>query len=504
MYQTYLFNAAVAAALGAGTNELAIIAILRYILPRKKSELARRIRDIIATDLLSPDKMRDKLDDPRVSDLLRRNVGQALEEALDRDLASPAELAAQQLPHLDNMAARLRDSVLNEFSRHCRAPGFADAVIRPFLADRWDALKNRAPRSFLSASGAGLPEQAVAWFASLEQSERLRGILRQGLDAWIADRLNRAESLADLLSPGMIDAAEEVVTAQSPLIVDQLAGMLREPDLQEAISSAVMSAIGEQLRTQGVLGGIKGAVVNAMRIERDVRGVCAHLPDTLRGSLSRRENREHFAAALKRAYRDVLRRRIDPGLVSRERREWLVDLILNRFWRSRTFADLGRRAATAVAEAMDRPLAETVEKLGLSASRDAILDEAVERCRRVLVSAATRDLLAGQFDELYAVWKSRPLGRLGRFVTPEMRDRIAGTASEEVRAMLRQRLGSFAEEAGVWNIITESIENYSDREISDLVMQLARAELRWVTVLGGVIGVVVGVTQTYVQSLAAG
>lgn len=300
----------------------------------------------------------------------------------------------------------------------------------------------------------------------------------------------------------MIKAAEEVVSAQSPLFVDQLTDMLRDPGLQEAIAAAIMSAIGEQLRAQGMLGGLKGAVVNAMRVERDVRGVCARLPDTLRGSLSRWENRERFSAALKDALHNVLRRRLDPDFVSPDGRARLVDLVVNRFWRSRTFADLGRKAAAFVGEAMDQPLAETAEKLGFSSVREAILDEASERCRRVLVADATRELLSGQFDELYAVWKNRPLGRLGRFVTPEMRERVATAAAEEVRAMLRLRLGDFAEEAGVWDIITDSIESYSDKEISDLVMQLARAELRWVTVLGGVIGVVVGVAQTYVQSLS--
>lgn len=202
MLQTYLFNAAVAAALGAGTNELAIIAILRYILPRKKRQLAARIRDIVAGDLISPDKMRQKLDDPQVSDMLRKNVGQALEELLDRDLATPALLAGEHLSHMDEMAAHLRDSLLDELARHCRAPDFTRSVVRPFLAERWDVLKNRAPRSFLSRTNIDPQAHAMEWFASLERSERLRRILRQGLDAWLADRLRRADSLAALLSPG--------------------------------------------------------------------------------------------------------------------------------------------------------------------------------------------------------------------------------------------------------------------------------------------------------------
>ncbi|MCC8165305.1 MAG: DUF445 family protein [Planctomycetes bacterium] len=51
----------------------------------------------------------------------------------------------------------------------------------------------------------------------------------------------------------------------------------------------------------------------------------------------------------------------------------------------------------------------------------------------------------------------------------------------------------------MWDIITTSIENYDDKQIADLVQTLARSELRWVTVLGGVIGAVVGIFQTVLQ-----
>ncbi|MCC8165307.1 MAG: DUF445 domain-containing protein, partial [Planctomycetes bacterium] len=76
----YLMNAAIAALLGAGTNELAIITIVRYILPRKKGEIARRIQHLVSTDLLSPDKMQAKIDDPAVGTVMEKNIDAALRD----------------------------------------------------------------------------------------------------------------------------------------------------------------------------------------------------------------------------------------------------------------------------------------------------------------------------------------------------------------------------------------------------------------------------------------
>ncbi|MCC8109908.1 MAG: DUF445 family protein, partial [Planctomycetes bacterium] len=155
--------------------------------------------------------------------------------------------------------------------------------------------------------------------------------------------------------------------------------------------------------------------------------------------------------------------------------------------------------AGIAASGLHRPLGEARDRAGSAPDDDAVVAELTARLRRVLASRSTRDLLASQFDQAAAAWRRQPLGRLDRFVDDESRRRLAYTIAREGRAMLRERLSDFAEEAGMWDIITTSIENYDDKQIADLVQTLARSELRWVTVLGGVIGAVVGILQTVLQ-----
>ena len=500
MIWTYCVNAAVAAALGAGTNELAIIAILRYILPRKKSEIARRVRDIIANDLMSPDKMRDKLDDPQITDLLYKTIDQTIRDFLERDLPAPSALLANHMNEVDALATRLRDSLLGEFAGRCNAPDFATAVITPFLAERWHVLRHRSPASLLSGRAEQLADFIQQWAASLEHSASLKRNLRCALDGWLAARLERADSMADLLPPDIMAAVEELVAAQTPAIVEQIADALREPKVRDAIFAAIMAAINEQLRNQGVLGDIKGALVSAMGIEDDVRGICRRLPDTLRNNLGGDDSREHFALLLKGAARHSLRQPLAADLRRPDKRRAFADMIVERLWTADAFSEMAGKVRVLVEEAMRRSIQETVIKLGVEASGDALLDEAAMRCRRILASGATMKLLAEQFDELLGAWKAKPLGRLGRFVNSESRNRAAEVAAGEVREMLRLRLGSIAEEAGVWDIVTDSIESYDNKQIAHMVIQLARSELRWVTVLGGVIGAIVGVAQTFFQN----
>lgn len=499
-FPTYLVNMLVAAALGAGTNELAIVAILRYILPRKKGEIARRIRDIVATDLISPDKMRDKLDEPKVGELLHRHIDRALAELLARDLPDPETLLEGHRAEVDALRDRLRETLLDEFARAVSDPGFSDAMLRPFLEERWRVLRRRAPRSFIPDSADSLPSRVAGWLSALERSEPLRAAARSVLDGWLAGKLERSASAADFLSPALLEAVEELAVAQAPALVGQLTDALRDDALQDTVSDAMMAAIGQQLQGQGILGEIKGALVGAMRIREDVRGICRRLPDILYRNFHRPENRAAFESVLRDAVRRVLRHRLDEDAKSPAARERLVDMLLERAWREKYFRRLGDGAAAVAAAALDRSIEETLERAGADVSSEAALDALAARCRHMLLSDSTRRLLAAQFDELAAAWMSRPLGRLGRFVSEAGRERAAAVAAEEVRLMLRARLAEFAEESGVWDIVVSSIEAYDDRQLSDLVQHLARSELRWVTVLGGVIGAVVGLAQTFMQT----
>ena len=497
----YAVNALIAAALGAGTNELAIIAILRYILPRKKGEIARRIRDIVATELITPERMRDKLDEPGVADLLFRNVDQTLEEFLGRDLPSPDELLAGHRDEVDRLAARLRDTLGDEYARRVADPDFAANVIRPFLAERRDALLRRTPRSLLTGRADSLPGLARDWVASLADSDAAREACREVLDGWLAGKLERSGSAADFLSPGLVRAAEEMAASYSSVVIGQLTDAMREPGVQRAIADAVMGAIRQQLDGQGILGGIKGAFVSAMRVREDVDGVCRRLPDTLLQYFHRPENHAQFAEALRGAVRRGLAHELDGEFKSPGTRRRLIGMIMDRAWTTKNFSRAGARAADFARASLSREIGETFRILGADPSSDAVLDEATERCRRVLAAPAARELLARQIDEFAAAWRGRPLGRLGRFVSPETRRRVAMTMAEEARGMLRSRLAGFAEEAGVWDIVTRSIEEFDDGQLSRLVQQLARSELRWVTALGGIIGAVVGLAQTWLQSL---
>lgn len=500
-WTVYLSNALVAAALGAGTNELAIITILRYILPRKKGEIARRIRFLISSDLLSPEKIREKLDEPQILSLLRRNIDAALAEWLSRELPAPEALLESRRDEADLFAVKLGGILVDGLCARVDNDAFVHDTMVPFLRERYRVLRQRAPGTFLLNPDAVVAEAAGEWVKGLESSEAVRERVRQSVDQWLAARIDRADTLGQLLPSGVTNALREFAGEQAPAVVEQLAQLLADPAVQDAVAGSVMSAIQEQLRGQGMLGNLKGMFVGAMRVEKDVRGVCRRLPATLRRNLQRPERLGEISRALGRAVADKLDQPLDPEYRTLEKRVWLGNLIVGMVWRSSVFDNLASALRGLVENTLSRSLAETLGGVGVEDLPESVFIEVAERVRRVLCSSGTRSFLAGQFEELYSGWKARPLGRLDRFVDAPVRERLASALAEEIREVLRLRLADFAEESGVWDIVVASIESYDDRQLANLIHQLARNELRWVTVLGGVIGFAVGLAHTFVLDL---
>ncbi len=499
-WSTYAVNALIAAALGAGTNELAIITILRYILPKKKTEIARRIRDLIATDLLSPEKMKLKLDDPAVIGVVENNTDDMLRIFLERDLPAPDVLLANHLGEVDTLLRRGKEALLGEYRRRVASPEFAGEVIRPFLDERWQTLRARTPASLLSKP-EGLREFVQDWLRSLEDSPALRNGLGKALDTFLAERIAKADSAADLLTPGLVRAAEDFVALQAPFIIRQMTDILRTPGVRETIVTAIMNSIRQQLRGQGMLGDLKGLFANMIGIKEDVQGICRRLPDVLDANFAQPANRYNFVYTLKAAVARALTRDLAEDFRSPALRERLVKAALDSVWRP----DMFERAAAGVGgfleKAMAQPLMDTLAGFGMDRLPPGLIDEAAARAQRILASDSTLDLLEGQFDELIAAWRRRPLGRLDRFLPDASRRRLAAVVAREGRTLIQARLGDFAEQTGVWDILTASIENYDDRELAGMIQQLARSELRWVTILGGIIGLVVGLLQTVFQGL---
>jgi uncharacterized protein (DUF2267 family) len=492
-YDVFIINAVVGAVIGAGTNDLAIRAIFRYIIPRKKTTIAQAIQKVVSRDLLSPEKITAKFSSPEMREPLRNAIAAWLDSLLDREFPSWVELTeAQREDFAPREESLLREGLERLFSE-LSSEEFRAFTLKPFLERHWRDLRNRKPGDLRPGIADSASSALSGMLHGQAENKRTLDWLREFLADRALARMEKAKTLSEAMPAPLRDSLTGWAAEQAPLVVDLLASSLENRKTQEALIAVAEKALRSQPNT-GIFDSLKSLAIEQLA---DVRGMVAKLPDMIRA--------------------------IDPVEVQPMLRQSIEEL-LRRDWRQ--FAGQNPRDAVGNAagallsecvherniEAIDSALADWVREIaaleiGAIAARlpgleypEDWLDSLPLRVQRLLCSPVVRRSLEEQALSMFAVAKVKPIGRPGKYVNPKMRGSIADVFTDYAVETVKSQLSGFAEQSGMWNIVGESINQYDNKGLEGLIREIASRELGAVTWMGGALGAFVGLLQTFLQN----
>ena len=123
------------------------------------------------------------------------------------------------------------------------------------------------------------------------------------------------------------------------------------------------------------------------------------------------------------------------------------------------------------------------------------IDDVLKKTTAVVggLTGGVRPLLSPFFrEELDAV------KRIGSAVDDDIRRAVAKVCASQTTSYIARNIPRLVDETRFWGIIYDSIMALDEAEMEMLTRQVANRELRGITILGGVIGAVVGVTMSFV------
>ena len=105
---------AVGFAIGAGTNDLAIRWIFTTVFGKKKREIATAVQRVVSEELMTPDKIARRLQDPATSNAIRMAFEEAIDKMCAKDPEAFTEMVRRDLDIVARgvMGERGRDSTL--------------------------------------------------------------------------------------------------------------------------------------------------------------------------------------------------------------------------------------------------------------------------------------------------------------------------------------------------------------------------------------------------------
>lgn len=498
MILKFAINILFGAVIGAFTNALAIHHIFRYILPRRKAEVAGSVREVVANELFSIDKIVARFDDAAVHDQISRNIGEWIDEICTRDLPSVNELCRNHLPDVEKFSRTLRHIVVEEVMSQLGSIRFRDDILRPFVAARWQELQSRSPAELLPQLEQEMSSAVIPMLDKTLSSPLFRARLSMTIGNILTEKFDTRKSLDEQLPHAVREAILDLIGSQSHFVVERLADAVEEPEFQQTIADTVCKAVHAHLAARGgIMGRIKQFGAQMLGIDSDIRDVCANLPQTIREHFLAPASQEHVRQALLKIGREFMRKDWRQMLNNPSPRQirQLIYMGLNTSLDNRSAVNAFHElAADGIDKLLRRPLGEIS---GISAGGQT-LDQATEALHRILSGTEMRRILGERVREFIDSAREMPLGRLQRFVSPEARQKMTELGVQEVRTIVIQRLHDFTEQTGLWNIISESIQSYDNRELESMIRRIANRELRWVTWLGGILGAIIGIIQTFI------
>ena len=93
---------------------------------------------------------------------------------------------------------------------------------------------------------------------------------------------------------------------------------------------------------------------------------------------------------------------------------------------------------------------------------------------------------------------AHPIGRVNRIVDPSVRVYLASICADAFAGYLAKNLPVLLRQLKIWDVIQDTIAGFDMQRIECVTRRVINAELRGVTLWGGVIGLIVGISQSIV------
>ena len=482
------------------------------ILPRGRARLAQSIGDTVAGELFTPEVLRGRMADPGVRSALERGIGEALEElsGLDtgellssagreassgplggllsvawRNLAGSAAFAKALEAAVSKALEAFEEVPLSAVLPAGKARDFADRVLAP---DNSARLLERIRRGLESLFDAG----------------------REGSGAAGAGPLSNLVP-AELLEPLVRTLAVGLYRAAVPGVENLLGGPGLRREMETEARRIVHGAVER-------LGIVQRLFVGFAGYERRLSETMPETVEDLMASISRllrdpaMPDRaadavyDAFEAAASKPLAHAL-----SGIVSREAAIAAADALVEAL--RDHGPTLAGRVAEAVAARADATVGGLIEVLGLKPgelARDASRSVASFLATSAASSAPAMDaasaseraalpLLLGAGSQFSKVLSEElhgtKLGDLAGLDGPK-RAELASWLSQRAIELLSTQAERILEGVDIRTMVVERLNELEMAEVERIILGIVEKELTWITVLGGLLGSVIGIAQS--------
>lgn len=510
-----LIQGVVGFAIGAGTNDLAIRWVFRAIFAKKKPQIASAVQRVVSHELMTPEKIAARLAAPEVVAAIEADFSSLIGElcakeypTLDECVAEAGDRAALDAAE-DGLAACLADAAFGYLS----SDAFREGSLRGLAAGVWEACAAETPDELLGDRGApgggaralggggGLWDALPRRIARELLAEPRRAALCDAIAGGLVVAMERCPTPFALLGMANARALTGLLTSRTPFIVDEMAVLMASPDAQKILREALRGAVRRRLGIQGgAVGSLLGGLMSLGPVEEQLDKFCATLPGALREQFAVPQEsakmRRMIAEACGRLFAKPWGELVDLGGEPRRKLRGLVEGLLGDAGIRVLLAQAVESWGSSVLDELRRePVGRIAGRFIGTGKLQPWIDSASAALGKAMTAPAMKARLGEEAKAFIHRLRGRPIGRPGRFLPPLARQRAARLLTVQLTAFVQTHTADLLEQTRIWDVIYNSITVYDARKMEEVTRSVANRELWGVTLMGGVIGFLVGIAQ---------
>jgi uncharacterized membrane protein YheB (UPF0754 family) len=480
-------------------------------IPKEIDRIAKRIGETVGRELLTHEDIARTLSSESFRGRFDEALRDALDSLLGRELGSLRDLVTpEQAAGLEQALERLLDKLLQALEIYLASPEWEQRV-RSFASGLSGEFRERPLSVVLTPElQADLRSGVRQLWEGVRESPELARVISEGLDRGIGNLLVSEKPLRHYVPTGAVNLGESVVAHYLPLLLERLGQVLDDPATRQRLQTTLRRFLDRFLQEQQTWKRIVGRLVITERtLAQTVDAIEQGGVEEIAAMLREPEVQERVAGAVNAGVEDLLDRPMRDllGDLSPERaqrlRQALVDRILYIFRHPTTEDVLVRRIDGLLSGAAERSVGDFLGVLGEERGRD-LSDRAAEWIVEALRGPRGIGFLRGAIEHQTAWMMTVPIGRPGDFLPPDAIDRADALMFDPLWAFLQRRVPVAVAGLPVAEMVERKLKSYPIEKVEELIWRVSRNELVLIIYLGGFLGALIGSLMLSTTSLPAG
>ncbi len=462
------------------------------ILPRERFRISKAIGDTVARELLTEDVLRRRLQDPAILYGLGSSISGFLSQLLERSAAQIVRGSGKS----EESTTFIASSLDHAFKKLVGSEAFIAALVASM-------------RKFLETVGT-LPLSSIVGSASIDSCmsfllDSEPGASGERILESLVERLYAKRSVrlipSDVFDPLVRVAAEGLFTACIPVIESYM----EEPETRRLLE---IQALGIVKKAVGRLNPLQRIVVTAANYEKTVSEAIPATIDDLSRTLSSMLRKDEMRGVIAAKASNFFASGVEEGggidfssIIPRQSARSALAATLSAMRDKRL--PVSERLKAAYAERADMSVADLVGDLGVP----------VDRILAYLASSISSSLASKKvgktvLEPLFTAFRSELSSRFGGATVGEVlgidsdtRDQLAKGIAGKVLDLVCQEAGNIIAGLDIRKVVVDRIDELDIVDVERMILDVVNSELVWITIIGGVLGGLIGIVQSIMYAL---